>query len=65
MAGSPALFIDGKFIGCPRATFEKCSFSQWVRSGHPPDDREPGLRFFAIFSAKNQLITVQNRPEST
>src|SRR5258705_9533583 len=63
MAGSPALFIDGKFIGCPPATFEKCSFSQRLRSDHPPDDREPGLRFFAIFSAKNKLITVQNRPE--
>jgi hypothetical protein len=63
MAGSPALFIDGKFIGCPTAIFEKRSFSQRLRSGHPPEDREPGLWFFAIFSAKNQLITVQNRPE--
>jgi hypothetical protein len=62
MAGSPALFIDGKFISW-RPKSEICSFPQGLRSGHPLADHEPGLRFFVIFSAKNQLITVQNRPE--
>src|SRR5882724_4561397 len=67
MAGTPALFIDGKFIGCPRPQSKNCSFSQRLKSGHPADDHEPGLRFFAIFGAKTSLLPsriARNRPIS-
>src|SRR6266481_7373077 len=67
MAGTPALFIDGKFIGCPRPQSKNCSFSQRLKSGHPPGDQAPGLRFFAIFGAKTRLLPsriARNRPIS-
>jgi hypothetical protein len=67
MAGTPALFIDGKFIGCPRPQSKNCSFSQRLKSGHPPGDQAPGLRFFAIFGAKTSLLPsriARNRPIS-
>ena len=67
MTGTPALFIDGKFIGCPRPQSKNCSFSQRLKSGHPPGDQAPGLRFFAIFGAKTSLLPsriARNRPIS-
>src|SRR6266446_6969406 len=67
MAGTPALFIDGNFIGCPRPQSKNCSFSQRLKSGHPPGDQAPGLRFFAIFGAKTSLLPsriARNRPIS-
>src|SRR5947208_4346874 len=61
MAGSPALFIDGKFISCPRPKSEIFSFSQGLRSGHPLADHEPGLRFFVIFGARRSSLPSEIR----
>src|SRR5205823_9597833 len=63
----PPFFIDGKFICCPRPHSKKCPISQRLRASHPPDDREPGLRFFAIFGSKTSLLPsriARNRPIS-
>jgi len=62
MAGSPRLFIDGKFIGCPRPHSKNARFHKGLEAFTRQTIASQGA-ILRDFQRQNQLITVQNRPE--
>src|SRR5207253_637855 len=62
MAGSPALFIDGKFISCRWPKSQICLFTQGLRGGHPLADHEPRVAILRDFRRQKPAYSTPESP---